>query len=170
MPSGWAPHIGVDELTPEYVYSTTLLGIKLGAAWVEPDLLPDGSPNPNAGALTPRAEVALQAMIDGLMADVQGKLGIRFARQRVVTDPEPNQVLGTDYDLRGERLHYFRQNWMAQHFTLPLPYSNVVSIERVSMFYADKSVYEVPLPWVSFTSKEGVLRIRSLPGGRRRTE
>ena len=75
-------------------------------------------------------------------------------------------MLGTDYDLRGERLHYFRQSWMAQHFSFPLPYSNVVSIEWVRMFYADKNVYEVPMPWVSFTSKEGVLRINpSLTGG-----
>jgi len=149
----------VAALTPAWVVNTFLLGVPLGDAWQEPATLPDGSPNPNAGQLTPAGEAALTQVINGLIAEVQGKLGIRFERQRVVTDPDPGMVLGTDYELRGERLHYFRPTAGQGHFTLPLPYANVVSIERVRLFYQDRAVQEVPATWLSFTSKEGVLRI-----------
>lgn len=161
MPSGWATHMPVEDFTPAYLRQVYLANVNLGV-WVEPPTLPDGSPNPAAGQLTPDGTAALQALINGILADVQAKLGIRFEQQRLITDPDDGQVLGVDYDIRGERLMYFRPAAMAQHYTIPLPYSNVVSIERVRLFSAAMEVYEMPRDWISFTSKEGVLRVTPL--------
>lgn len=132
----------VEEMTPAYLRQAYLLGVALGTAW-------DGV----AG------DIAMQQILNGILVDVQSKVGISFARKVVKTDPDPALVQGVDYDIAGERLHHFRAQLMTTHYYIPLPYSNVVSIEQVRLFYGNQHVYTVPDDWVYFTSKEGILRI-----------
>ena len=132
----------VESMIPAYLRQTYLLGVSLGTAW-------DGV----AG------DAAMQQILNGILTDVQSKLGISFARKVLKTDPDYGLVQGTDYDIEGERLHHFRAQLTSTHYFIPLPYSNVVSVERVRLFYGNQHVYTVPDDWVYFTSKEGVLRI-----------
>lgn len=132
----------VEAMTPAYLRQTYLLGVALGDAW---------------NGIT--GDIAMQQILTGILVDVQSKLGISFARKVLKTDPDPSLVLGVDYDLVGERLHHFRAQFMTTHYYIPLPYSNVVSIEQVRLFYGDQYVYLVPEDWTYHTSKEGILRI-----------
>lgn len=152
MPGGWQQGVNlkpenlkgllVEDLVPAFLRQTYLLGIDLGEAW--------------CGA---HGDAAMQQFLNMAINDVQEKLGIRFARQRVVTDPDSDQVLGVDYDLLGERLMYFRPSTTVNHYAIPLPYAHVTSIERVRLFYLEREVFRVPEDWISFTSKEGILRV-----------
>jgi hypothetical protein len=76
-----------------------------------------------------------------------------------VTDTEPWQVLGVDYDVKGERLMYYRVRMTESHYSMPLPYNHIVSVERVRFFFGEQCLFEVPTSWVSFTAKEGILRL-----------
>jgi hypothetical protein len=139
----------VGELTPTYVRETYLRGVDLGQAW--------------SGA---GADAALTVLIQTWIEAAQGKLGIQFRRQRVLTYPDADKVFGVDYEIQGEPLTYFRAQPGAQHFVIPLPFANVQSIERVRIFYGNPVgnpqahwLYEVPAEWILFTQKEGILRI-----------
>lgn len=132
----------VEEMTPAYLRQVYLLGVTLGTAW-------DGV----AG------DIAMQHILNGILVDVQSKLGISFARKVLKTDPDPALVQGVDYDIAGERLHHFRAQLMSTHYYIPLPYANVVSVEQVRLFYGQQYVYLVPEDWQYHTSKEGILRI-----------
>jgi hypothetical protein len=119
-----------------------------------------------AALATPSGDVLLQTALQAVINDVQSVLGIRFARQVIKTYPDASLVQGVDFDLLGEPLMYFKAAPTAQHFTIPLPYSNVESIQRVRLFYGNptgnpqtRALYTVPADWILFTSKEGVLRI-----------
>jgi hypothetical protein len=129
-------------LNATWLRANFLLGVTLGAAW--------------NGA---EGDGAMHTAITLIVNDVQSILGIEFERQRVLTDPDPNLVLGTDYEIVGERLHYFHPATAMTYYYIPLPHPNVVSIERVRLFLRNQLVYAVPVEWVYFTSKEGVLRI-----------
>jgi hypothetical protein len=152
MPGGWQMGLKpkpdnlkdmlIDSMVPEYIRQTYLVGVNLGVAW-------QGMPG----------DIAMQNILNGIIADVQSKLGIRFERQVVKTDPDADMVQGEDFDLLGERLHHFRAQLTSTHYYIPLPYSNVVSVERVRLFYGNQLVYTVPADWIYFTSKEGILRL-----------
>jgi hypothetical protein len=136
-------------LTQHYLRDTYLRGIDLGAAWQGPS-----------------ADAAIDSILHALIEDAQGKLGIQFKRQRVLTYPDHGLVLGVDYDIQAEPLTYFKAPPGAQHFIIPLPFANVQSIERVRLFYGNpltnpqgRSLYQVPQDWILFTGKEGILRI-----------
>jgi hypothetical protein len=152
MPAGWQQGLVpkpnnlkgllVEDMVPAFLRQTYLLGINLGAAW-------DGAPG----------DAAMQQLINVAVNDLQSKLGIRFATQRVLTDPDPGKVLGTDYDILGERLHYFApQSGESSHY-IPLPYAHVTSIQRVRMLFGEQLLYTIPNDWIRFTSKEGILRL-----------
>jgi len=139
----------IGTLTPQYLRNVYLRGIDLGAAWSGPG-----------------AEDALTQILQGVIETAQGKLGIQFQTQRVKTYPDAGLVLGVDYEIEGEPLHWFLSPPAAQHFTIPLPFANVQSIERVRLFYGNpgaspegKALYTMPPDWILFTQKEGILRI-----------
>ena len=132
----------VSDLVPAYLRQTYLLGVNLGPGW--------------QGA---HGDAAMQVILNGIITDVQHKLGIRFLQQRLVTDPDEGQVLGVDYDVKGERLMYLRTQMLERHYSMPLPHAHVVSIQRVRFFAGEHCLGEVPQEWISCTAKEGILRM-----------
>src|SRR4029077_6023901 len=139
----------VGTLNATYIRDTYLRGVTLGDAWHGPS-----------------ADAAITSTVQALIEEAQGKLGIQFARQRVLTYPDPGLVLGVDYEIEGEPLTYHRTRWDIGHFVINLPFANIVSIERIRVFYGNplthaptKALYLVPPEWILFTEKEGVLRV-----------
>jgi hypothetical protein len=139
----------VGTLNVTYIRDTYLRGVTLGDAWHGPS-----------------ADAAITSTVQALIEEAQGKLGIQFARQRVLTYPDPGLVLGVDYEIEGEPLTYHRTRGGMGHFVINLPFANIISIERIRVFYgnpldqsATKALYLVPPEWILFTEKEGVLRI-----------
>jgi hypothetical protein len=139
----------VGELTPQYLRDIYFRGMDLGVAWQGPS-----------------ADAAMAMLIQNWIEVAQGKLGIQFARQRVKTYPDAGLVLGTDYEIQGEPLTYFQASPGQQHFVIPLPFANIQSIERVRLFYGNPQqtpqahvLYQVPMDWILFTQKEGILKI-----------
>jgi hypothetical protein len=129
-------------LNASWLRSNFLLGVNLGVAWN--GVVGDG---------------AMHTLLTLITNDVESVLLVQFARKRILTDPDPALVLGTDYDLVGERLHYFQPSPTMPSYYIPLPQAHVVSIERVRLFLRNQLVYTIPDVWISFTSKEGLLRI-----------
>lgn len=139
----------VGTLTPAYLREQYLRGLTLGAAW-------DGA----AG------DAAMTGILQAIIEDVQYRLGIRFARQRILTYPDVDKVLGTDYEIQGEPLMYKPIVPGSVHYIIPLPFSHIQSIERVRLFVGNpgpspesKALWRVPDEWILFTQKEGVLRL-----------
>jgi len=139
----------IGTLTPAWLRTTYLLGVDLGSAW--------------AGA---NGDAAMTTLLQLWTETAQGKLGIQFARQRVLTYPDPAKVLGVDYEIQGEPLTWFPLPPYQAHFLIPLPFAHVQSIERVRLFFGKPGVdprgearYQVPPEWIVFTQKEGVLKI-----------
>jgi hypothetical protein len=139
----------VGTLTSDYLRANYLRGMDLGESWMRPS-----------------GDAAMQTLLQTWIEAAQGKLGIQFARQRIKTYPDAGLVLGVDFEIQGEPLTYFQALPGQQHFVIPLPFANVQSIERVRLFYGNPqmnpqthSLYQVPMDWILFTQKEGILKI-----------
>lgn len=139
----------VGTLNPTWLRQTYMRGVPIGDAWVGPS-----------------ADAAMTTIIQELIEEAQGHLGIQFATQRVLTYPDPGKVLGVDYEIEGEPLMYHRTRAGLGQFTLNLPFANIKSIERVRVFYGNpitqpetKALILIPPEWILFTEKEGILRI-----------
>jgi hypothetical protein len=139
----------VGTLNAAYVRTTYLRGINLGSAWEGPS-----------------GDAAIDQLLLSYLDEAQGKIGVRFATERVRTYPDPGLVLGVDYEIEGEPLTYFQVPYTAQHFVIPLPFAHIQSIERIRLFYGNpknnavgRVVHEIPPDWILYTQKEGVLKI-----------
>ena len=138
------------ELTPTYIRQTYLAGMALGDYWGVPAV----------------SDPALWNLIAEMREVAQGKMGVSFCIERFLTYPDPALVLGVDYQIEAEPLMYSRAQPGQGHFSLPLPFNNIRTIERVRMFYGNpltqpdqRTMYTIPPDWITFTSKEGILRI-----------
>lgn len=135
-------------LDAAWVRHNYLWGVDLGTAWAGPG-----------------GDTALTALLVTWTTIAEGKVGVQFARQRVLTYPDPDKVLGIDYEIQGEPLTWFPMTPAMAHFSIPLPFANIQSIQRVRLFFGHpeqpqtEARYEVPRQWILFTQKEGILKI-----------
>jgi len=98
------------------------------------------------------------------IAEAEDVLGMFISPKVVKTKPIERGI--TDYDIEGRPLQYNWSNGVRVFPELHLPHSNIISVDRVAVWFGQLEVTTIPASWIVITAKkEGSISIVPLGGG-----